>query len=124
MEVYEYVRKGDFRRGLYALEIAIQDNSNDADLLNNIAWCYSELCTEIDKAIIFVQKAIKLNPNEATYYDTLGWCYSKKGDIDKAKYFIGKAMRLAPHNSVFQNHLKEINGCGLENSKLPYVANV
>ncbi|MGB9721902.1 MAG: tetratricopeptide repeat protein [bacterium] len=109
INAYEYVRKGDFKKGLSELEKVIQENPNDPELLNNIAWCYSELGVEIDKAIIFAQKAIKLNSNEATYWDTLGWCYLKKGDITHAKYYITQAIKIDLHNSIFQNHLKEID---------------
>lgn len=105
---FEWIQKGDFENALSELEKELQSNPNEPDLYNNIAWCYSELGIEIDRAVILAQKAIKLNPGEATYYDTLGLCYFKKGDIDNAKHSLTLAMTIDSHNLVFQNHLREI----------------
>jgi len=106
--VFEWVKKSDFKNALSELEKELQSNPNEPDIFNNIAWCYSELGIEIDKAINLAQKAVNLNPDKATFHDTLGWCYFKKGDIDNAKRSMVLAITIDPHNLLFQKHLKEI----------------
>jgi len=113
---FELVQEGNLESAVSILEKGLQDNPDDSGLLNNIAWCYSKLNIEIDKAVLFAQQAIELNPNEATYYDTLGWCYFIKGDINNAKQYIVQAIEIDPHNSVFLNHLRKIEGIILTNS--------
>lgn len=105
---FEWIQRGHFENALSELEKELQSNPNEPDIFNNIAWCYSEIGIEIDKAINFAQRAVNLNPAKATFHDTLGWCYFKKGDIDNAKHSLTQAITLDPHNLIFQNHLKEI----------------
>lgn len=105
---FELVEKGDFEKALSILEKEFKSNLNNPEICNNIAWCYAELGTNLDRAINMAKKAIDLDSGEAVYHDTLGWCHYKNGDFDKAKDYVNRAIKIDPDNSILQEHKKKI----------------
>ena len=109
MSAFEFVKNGDYKNALTILEKELKRDASDPEVCNNIAWCYAELGTNIEKAITLAEKAVELMPNDALYHDTLGWCYYKKGDLDKARDCVLLALKIEPDNLTFQDHLKTID---------------
>jgi len=113
---FEAVQKDNFKNAATILEEALKKNSDNPEIYNNIAWCYAELRTNLDRAIMLARKAIDLNPAEAVYYDTLCWCYYKSGNFDKAKDCVRLALKIDSGNPIFQDHLKEIENALTKNT--------
>ncbi|HVO98968.1 MAG TPA: tetratricopeptide repeat protein [Bryobacteraceae bacterium] len=60
-------------------EKAIQENSNDAPALNNLAYLLADTGKDPDRALTLAQRVKELLPNSPTVDDTIGWAYYKKG---------------------------------------------
>jgi hypothetical protein len=104
----EFFEKGNFKKALSLLEENFKKNQNNPEICNNIACCYAELGTNLERAITLAKKAIDLDADQALYHDTLGWCYYKNSNLDKAKECIIKAINIDPDNEIFQKHLTAI----------------
>ena len=64
---------------------AMELDSQNADAMNNLAYTYSEMESNLDEAAKLCQQAIALRPARQAYYlDTLGTIYVKEGKVRDA----------------------------------------
>ncbi len=68
-----------------AFRQAIRCEPNNADAMNNLAWTYGELNTNLDEAIALCNRAIELQPGRQAYYlDTRGSILLRQGRTAEA----------------------------------------
>jgi tetratricopeptide (TPR) repeat protein len=64
---------------------AVELDAQNADAMNNLAYTYSEMETNLDEATRLCQQAATLRPSRQAYYlDTLGGIYLKEGKLRAA----------------------------------------
>jgi peptidase C39-like protein/tetratricopeptide repeat protein len=73
------------REAANAFTRAVELDSQNADAMNNLAYTYSEMESNLDEAARLCQQAIVLRPTRQAYYlDTLGTIYVKEGKLRTA----------------------------------------
>ncbi len=80
----------------------------DAILLNNLAWAYSEQ-EDYGRALPLAEKAWSLDQTTAATADTLGWILFKSGtDHARARLLLEQAARAAPSDPRIRSHLEAV----------------
>jgi tetratricopeptide (TPR) repeat protein len=80
--------------------------NNDATILNNLAWAYSE-SGEIDRAIPLARRAWALDRDNPATADTLGWLLFQSGRRAEGLLLLEQAARGAPSDSQIRRRLAE-----------------
>ncbi len=100
------VSQGQADAGASEYERLIEDNSNDAIALNNLAWQYAE--EGRDGAVELAQRAHDIQPNNGNISDTLGWILYRQGDSARALELLRDARRQSPNNPEIRFHLATV----------------
>jgi len=73
------------REAVSAFIRALELDAQNADAMNNLAYTYSEMGSNLDDAAKLCQQAVALRPGRQAYYlDTLGTIYVKEGKLQSA----------------------------------------
>jgi tetratricopeptide (TPR) repeat protein len=73
------------REAVGAFIRALELDAQNADAMNNLAYTYSEMGSNLDEAANLCQQAATLRPTRQAYYlDTLGTIYVKEGKLQGA----------------------------------------
>jgi cellulose synthase operon protein C len=84
--------------------------NNDATLLNNLAWAYSET-GDYDRAVPLARRAWTLEPRNPVTADTLGWLLFRSGrDRVRGVALLEQAARGAPSDEEIRAHLRDARG--------------
>lgn len=81
--------------------------SENAHLLNSIAWELAISEIRLDDALELAQKAVKLAPEDGNIWDTLGEVYARRGNYAEAVKAEANAVELADDNKEFQKKLEK-----------------
>src|SRR4030042_2704016 len=106
------LKGGDYQGALNDYKRALEMNSKDPSIHNNLAWLYAtakdEKFQDKLKALEHAAKAAELsNEKNAEILDTLARVYFINGKINEAIETAKKAMKLEPNNERFKENLKE-----------------
>jgi tetratricopeptide (TPR) repeat protein len=66
-------------------------NSQQAEVLNNLAYLLAEYRSDPDNALEYAQRAQELRPENPNFSDTLGWIFYKKGLYSSAVKYLEQA---------------------------------
>lgn len=81
--------------------------NNDATILNNLAWAYSEV-GEFDRAVPLARRAWSLDRDNPATADTLGWILYKSGtDRLRGLALLERAARGAPSDEAIRRRLEQ-----------------
>ena len=81
--------------------------NNDATVLNNLAWAYSEV-GDYERAIPLARRAWALNRDNPATADTLGWILFKSGaDRPGGLALLERAARGAPRDTAIRQRLEQ-----------------
>jgi predicted Zn-dependent protease len=75
-------------------QIALERDTNNPVVLNNLAWVSNEL--KQPKAREYAERANELVPDNPQLMDTLGWILSESGEHERSLQLLGRAAELAP----------------------------
>ena len=97
-------RRGDHAAALDEFQKVVNQDSNNAEGLNNLAYLLAEQKSDTNQALKYAQRARELAPNNPEYADTLGWIFYHQGLYSSAIEQLGVA---ASHtgNPVWKYHL-------------------
>jgi Flp pilus assembly protein TadD len=97
-------RQGNHEAALEEFKKVVNEDGNNAEALNNLAYLLAEYGNQPDEALKHAQKARELAPDNPEYADTLGWILYRKGLYSSAIIQLGRA---ASHegNAVWKYHL-------------------
>ncbi len=103
-----YERLKDYSKAdkdlLYSLEI----DSNDAYVLNYLAYSWLERDYKIDEAIKMLEKAYLKEKDDPYIIDSIGWAYYLVNDFIKAEEFMRRALELMPQDPIVNDHYGDI----------------
>ncbi|WP_129792062.1 tetratricopeptide repeat protein [Sphingosinicella sp. CPCC 101087] len=86
--------------------------NNDATILNNLAWAYSET-GDYDSAVPLARRAWALDRNNPATADTLGWILFKSGeDPAGGLALLARATRGAPSEEAIRRQLEQAGTAG------------
>jgi len=87
---------------------AIEVDPNHAQALNYLAYTYSEMNTQLEKAEVIAKRAVALEPKDGFILDTLGWIQFKRKNFKSALENLRKAHELQPGESIIAEHLGDV----------------
>jgi cellulose synthase operon protein C len=97
-----YISTRDYRAAVGQYEKLLEQSPDNAMLLNNLAWLYSQLGEA--RALDLAERAHKLAPGNPMVADTLGWILHQRGNTARALDLIGKAAEAAPQVGEIRYH--------------------
>ena len=103
-----YERSGIYEKADKDLLDALNINSDDAYILNYLAYSWLERDYKINEAINMLEKAYKLESNDPYIIDSIGWAYYLVNDYLKAEKFIKRAVELMPEDPIVNDHYGDI----------------
>jgi len=101
--IYDQLKDASKARDSYEKALAI--NPNSTQVLNNLAYIYSEKLTDLNKASDLARKAHTLAPADGAIDDTLGWISYKQGDYQQSLQLLQESAAKLPDNGEVQFHL-------------------
>jgi uncharacterized Ntn-hydrolase superfamily protein len=100
------------------LEEALENDSEDADYLNNLAWFCATGGVFLDQALEAASRAAEMEPEAAYILDTLAEVHFRLGNTEEAVSTIERAIDLDPESPYYKEQLKRFRtplGSDLEN---------
>jgi len=102
------MQAGDWANAARVYEtLRVRIGNNDATILNNLAWAYSEQ-GDYGRAIPLARRAWSLDRDNPATADTLGWILFKSG-VDRARglVLLQQAARGAPSDAAIRSRLEQ-----------------
>tara|TARA_Y200000002_G_scaffold329146_1_gene293096 strand:+ start:1535 stop:3220 length:1686 start_codon:yes stop_codon:yes gene_type:complete len=103
-----YERSGVYEKADKDLLDALKIDTDDAYILNYLAYSWLERDYKIYEAINMLEKAYKLKNNDPYIIDSIGWAYYLVNDYSKAEKFIKRAVELMPDDPIVNDHYGDI----------------
>jgi tetratricopeptide (TPR) repeat protein len=103
-----YEEQGRNRRAVGVLESLVDDNPDDAALLNALGYLLTDQFNRYTEARGYIQKALAMNPDNPAIIDSMGWVLFKLGDYDAARDYLERAYRLEPDPEIAA-HLVDVH---------------
>ena len=100
-----YDRKGDTAKGLFHMETIVQNNPENVDALNYVAYTWTTQGVRLDDAERLLKKAMKISPANGYIRDSWGWYLFTRGRVPEAVVALEQAVKLKPDESVILEHL-------------------
>jgi len=103
-----YERQSDFGAAEEEFKKILQDNPDDADVLNYLGYMLVDRGVRLEEATGYIKRAVELDPFNGAYLDSLGWAYFKQDDWHQAELYLQKAIRLNRSDPVIFEHLGDL----------------
>ena len=103
-----YERLGDYKNSDKDLLKSLELNSNNAYVLNYLAYSWLEREYKIDIALQMLEKAYAEKSNDPYIIDSIGWAYYLVEDFTKAEKFLKRAVELMPEDPIVNDHYGDI----------------
>jgi len=104
-----YYQQGVFDQAVSYYSQAIELDSLNAAALNNLAWTYAQMETNLDQALILSKRSLEIEPDNPAYLDTLAEIYFLKKEYYRALTYIRKALDQNPPDiEYFKKKLEKI----------------
>jgi tetratricopeptide (TPR) repeat protein len=99
---------GKFKESDEDLLKSLEINSDDAYVLNYLAYSWLERDYKIDIAIEMLEKAYRQKENDPFILDSVGWAYYLVDDLIKAEKFMSRAIEIMPNDPIVNDHYGDI----------------
>jgi len=103
-----YERLGDYVSSDKDLLKSIENNPDDAYVLNYLAYSWLERKYKINLSLQMLEKAYKIQNNDPYIIDSIGWAYYLTDDYIKAENFLKRAVELMPEDPIVNDHYGDI----------------
>ncbi len=103
-----FERLKDFTSADRDLLDSLKIDSDDAYVLNYLAYSWLERDYKIDEAIKMLEKAYEQENNDPYIIDSIGWAYYLVDDYIKAEKFLNEAIQLMPDDPIVNDHYGDI----------------
>lgn len=88
---FELLERGEYERAATSLDRALQQEPDDPELANAVAWGLVEADVDLERAEVLVRGALATEPDRADFLDTLGWVLCKQGRTVEGVEVLGQA---------------------------------
>ena len=110
LRVKNYARAQMLHREFFAnAERLARRYSNDAQLLNALAWQFAKNKFGLDAAHKYARRAVKLAPDDVNILDTLAEVYYQRGDAARAVAIERKLVAAHPQRADFLQQLEKFS---------------
>ncbi len=75
------------------------------EVLNYLAYAWTERGEDLPRARAMVQRAVARDPNDGAFVDSLGWVALRQGDVTEAVKQLERASELMPEDATINGHL-------------------
>ena len=103
-----YERLGNYEKADKDLLNSLKINSDDAYVLNYLAYSWLERDYKIDEAMEMLEKAYTLSSNDPYITDSIGWAYYLIENYIEAEKYLKKAVELMPEDATVNDHYGDI----------------
>ncbi len=103
-----FERLGDYANSDKDLLRSLEIESDDAYVLNYLAYSWLERNYKIDTAMQMLEKAHKQEPDDAFIIDSIGWAHYLAGNYIKAEKLLKKALQIMPDDPIVNDHYGDI----------------
>ena len=103
-----YERIKDYKNADKDLLNALKIKTDDAYILNYLAYSWLERNYKINEAITMLEKAYEAKNNDPYIIDSIGWAYYLIDDFIKAEEFMKRAVELMPDDPIVNDHYGDI----------------
>ncbi len=114
-------QSGQTEKAEKIFEDGIKKFPDNHDIMNYLAYLWAEKGTNLDKALVYINRALTLDPANPAYMDTLGWIYYKQKKYSEALEITLRAGELMQDDSTIKEHIGDIKmAMGNRDSALEY----
>ena len=92
-------------------------DSEQAYVINYLAYSWIEKGINIEKALNMLKKANDLKKNDGYITDSLGWAYYKLQRYTDAEKYLQRAVKLMPSDPIVNDHYGDCCGRMAKNFK-------
>ncbi len=103
-----YERMGKYVKADEDLLYSLKLNSDDAYVLNYLAYSWLERDYKINEAIEMLETAYSAESDDPYIIDSIGWAYYLIKDYLKAEGFLKRAVELMPDDPIVNDHYGDI----------------
>jgi tetratricopeptide (TPR) repeat protein len=103
-----YERTGEWDKAEKDLLSSIKEDSEQAYVINYLAYSWIEQGIKIDKSLEMLKKANDLKSNDPYIVDSLGWALFKLERYNDAKKYLQLAVQLLPSDPVINDHYGDV----------------
>ncbi len=103
-----YERLGDYKKSDEDLLNSLKINSDDAYVLNYLAYSWLERDYKIDEAMEMLKMAYESKSNDPYIIDSIGWAYYLIDDYIEAEKYLKRAVELMPDDPIVNDHYGDI----------------
>jgi tetratricopeptide (TPR) repeat protein len=103
-----YERMGDYNNADKDLLRSLEINSDDAYVLNYLAYSWLEREHKIETALQMLERAYEQKNNDPYIIDSIGWAYYLVDEYTKAEEFLKRAVELMPNDPTVNDHYGDI----------------
>jgi tetratricopeptide (TPR) repeat protein len=96
---------GHRRHAIRYYELALQEESPPATLLNNLAWTYAEEELSLERARELSLRAVKEEADNVVFLDTYAEVLYRQGRTKQAAALLRRAVELEPEDGEHRNYL-------------------
>ena len=103
-----YERIGDWDKAEKDLLASLEVDSNQAYVINYLAYSWIEKGIKIEESLSMLEKANKLRANDPYIIDSLGWALFKLERYKESKNYLQMAVRLMPGDPIVNDHYGDV----------------
>ena len=103
-----YERMKNYEKADKDLLHSLKIDSDDAYVLNYLAYSWLERDYKINEAIQMLETAYKYKSNDPYIIDSIGWAYYLINDFQEAEKFLRRAVELMPDDPIVNDHYGDI----------------
>ena len=103
-----YERLGNYNMSDKDLLYSMKINSDDAYILNYLAYSWLERDYKIDEAMRMLEKAYSMESDDPYIIDSIGWAYYLIDNYLEAEKYLKRAVELMPDDPIVNDHYGDI----------------
>ncbi len=103
-----YERIGEYDKADKDLLESLKINSEDAYVLNYLAYSWLERNYKIDEAMQMLEVAYAAKKNDPYIIDSIGWAYYLINNYSEAEKLLKRAVELMPNDPIVNDHYGDI----------------
>ena len=100
----DYFKSADYEKAVDSFLLALDEDKNNPNILNNIGLCYSKLAKD-DLAVEYFIKALSFNPKSVQTYINLSDVYFRNKNIIDAINLLENGVTLMPNEIALKHYL-------------------